>query len=100
MAPTERRPKLGVVGPSRSLDTGQAPASWLPGLCRTLSDFRGRRSRGSPGLGEELLRRSREQLGETPKFLVRLLLISIRTVPKENFYVITRFALGALRPSA
>lgn len=81
MAPTERRPKLGLLGPSRSLDTGQAPGSWVPGLCRTLSDFRGRRSRGSPGLGEEILRRSREQLGETPKFLVRVSHIPVPTAP-------------------
>ena len=50
--------------------------SWAIGLCRTLSDFRGRKCRESDnpkeGLGEEALRRSKRELGgESPKFLVR-----------------------------
>jgi len=66
MAPTER-PKLGLVGPSRSLDvpTRCESESWASGLCRTLSDFRGRKCREAhnpkEGLGEEALRRSKRE---------------------------------------
>ena len=87
MAPTERA-KLGLIGPSRSLDVPTRleahcsfiltqpsrsnplrcdSESWATGLCRTLSDFRGRKKNEVPnpkeGLGEEALRRSKRELG-------------------------------------
>ena len=75
MAPGGRPPSLAVIGQSRSLDS-PCSSVWVPGLCRTLSDFRGRRTTVQgparrPDLGEEVLRRSTRQLGESPGFLVR-----------------------------
>ena len=63
--------------------------SWATGLCRTLSDFRGRKCRDAhnpkEGLGEEALRRSKRELGgESPKYLVRTGSLKTRSMLLER----------------
>ena len=63
--------------------------SWATGLCRTLSDFRGRKCRDvhnpKEGLGEEALRRSKRELGgESPKYLVRTGSLKTRSMLLER----------------